>query len=52
MCEKEALKERCLNELEAALLEYVQSYGPTAKARVAISRLAIARAAFGKEFGT
>ena len=46
MRKKQRMTQRCLNELEAALLEYIEKFGPTEKAKQAISRLAMARVAF------
>ena len=41
--------QRCLGELEAALLEYIVKYGLTEKAKLAISRVATRRATFGDD---
>ena len=49
MDEKQIDTKRCVEELEAALLEYIETYGPTEKAKLAISRVATRRAAFGSE---
>lgn len=39
---------RCLNEMEAALLAYIEKFGATEEAKLAISRLTIARAVWGQ----
>lgn len=49
MNEKQRVIQRCVGELEAALLEYTEKFGPTENAKLAISRLTIARAVFGSE---
>lgn len=35
---------RCLNEMEDALLAYIEKFGATEEAKLAIARLTIARA--------
>jgi DNA-binding protein Fis len=47
MTEKERMYQRCIDDLEKALLELVEKYGPTQKSKAAISQLTIARADFG-----
>ena len=47
MLNKERVYQRCLDEMEQALLEFIEMYGPTEKAKLAISRLALVRAALG-----
>lgn len=49
MDEKEIATLRCINELEVALFEYIEKYGPTKKAKLAISRAAITREALGND---
>ncbi len=44
---KEKALQRCLNEMEAALVTYIEKYGATRQAKKAISRLTIARAVWG-----
>ena len=50
MDEKQLDTQRRIDELEAALLEYIEKYGPTAKAKLAISRVVTRRATFGNDF--
>lgn len=45
MHEEQRITQRCVNKLEAALLEYIEKYGPTKKANLAISNLMIERTA-------
>lgn len=49
MDEKQKDSQCCLDELEAALLEYIEKYGPTEKAKLAFSRAATRRATFGDD---
>ncbi|PUB19266.1 hypothetical protein [Yoonia sediminilitoris] len=44
---REKMTQQCIIDLETALLEYVEKYGPTEQAKRVISRLTIARVAFG-----
>ncbi len=46
MDEKQLDTLRCIDELEAALLEYIEKYGPTEKAKRAISRAATMKSRF------
>mgnify|MGYP001029266189 CR=1 FL=1 len=44
MDKKQTVAQSCLDQLEEALLEYVEKYGPTDKAKRAIRLRAISRA--------
>ncbi|MDV4146657.1 MULTISPECIES: hypothetical protein [Shimia] len=50
MDEKQKDTQRCIDELEAALLDYIEMYGPTEKAKRAIDRAAARRAVLGIDF--
>lgn len=44
---RENLVQQCMRDLEVALIEYIEKYGPSEKAKTALSRLTLARSSFG-----
>ncbi len=50
MDEKQLDTLRCIEELEAALFEYLEKYGPSEKAKRAINRATTMKADFGNDF--